>query len=476
MPAATLRLLALALLLLGAACGSGRGTPSDGPGGEPGPVETADQRLNTDGAGNELSLLPDLCCDGERVYVVWYDRRAGNMDIRFNRSLDGGATWLPDDVRLDSGLAGSFGSLVPRICCSGDAVYVVWYDDRSGSNDIYFNRSLDAGATWLPTDQRIDTAQAAADSREPVICCDGARVYVAWFDDRGGDDDIRFNRSLDGGTTWLASDLRIDRNSSMAHAITPRICCAGDAVYVAWSDDRSGGSSVRFIASADAGATWPATDKPLSGGSADGPPRLACSGPNVYVTWSDFTLAAAAVRFNRSLDGGTTWLAADMPVDAGLGDAREADVCADGLNVYVVWRDQRDGNADIYFNRSRDGGSTWLLSDERLDDDLAGRSTSWEPRICCDGEHLHAVWRDDRNGRFDILLTHSADRGLTWRRPEVRADADVAGAGHSIAPLVCCQGARAVVVWYDQRDGPGDIYGNRADFDVDPMDARKPER
>jgi hypothetical protein len=35
----------------------------------------------------------------------------------------------------------------------------------------------------------------------------------------------------------------------------------------------------------------------------------------------------------------------------------------------VTWRDTRNGRDDIYFNRSPDGGATWLIADVRLDTD-----------------------------------------------------------------------------------------------------------
>ena len=74
------------------------------------------------------------------MYVVWFDYRDGDGDIYFNYSIDEGATWKANDIRLDTGdTPGANKSEEPKVNCSGDNIYVVWTDDRNGMRDIYFN-------------------------------------------------------------------------------------------------------------------------------------------------------------------------------------------------------------------------------------------------------------------------------------------------------------------------------------------------
>ncbi len=459
-------LLAAAAGLLG--CGGGGSAPPappTGPADEP--VFGPDVRLNTDGPGFELSQVPQICCEGERIYVVWYDRRGGFLDVYFNRSLDSGTTWLERDMRLDTP-AGTSTSLIPRMCCAGPAIYVAWYDDRDGKTDIYFNRSLDSGTTWLATDVRLDTDDAGSgQSREPAICCDGSNVCVAWFDDRDGSWDIRANRSLDGGTTWLADDVRVDREPGATRAELPRLCCHGNVVYAAWVDERRGGRDVYANRSLDGGALWGADDTRLNTlGLQASAPAIACTATRVYVAWHDARSGLRDIHCNVSADEGATWLASDVRLDSDIAGAAQSlapALCAEDDAVYVVWRDQRNGDDDVYFNRSLDGGSSWLADDRRIGDDFPGVNTAFDPGISCRSGRLCATWRDDRNGRFDVFLSLSPDAGATWLAADVRMDTDEPGSGHSISPLVCCAPGRAFVVWYDQRDGPGDVYFNRVD-------------
>ena len=65
-----------------------------------------ERRLDTDEAGAAESNWPEVCCSGSNVYAVWRDSRGTTAGVFFNRSTDGGRTWLPEDVRIDQAFEG----------------------------------------------------------------------------------------------------------------------------------------------------------------------------------------------------------------------------------------------------------------------------------------------------------------------------------------------------------------------------------
>jgi hypothetical protein len=104
--------------------------------------QASDIRLNTDPAGVASSMTPEIACMGSNVYVVWSSDRNTGWDVYLNTSTDGGATWLASDLRLDTDTAGADNSIMTQLACSGNRVFVVWMDERGGtgaSSDIYFN-------------------------------------------------------------------------------------------------------------------------------------------------------------------------------------------------------------------------------------------------------------------------------------------------------------------------------------------------
>jgi hypothetical protein len=111
------------------------------------------------------------------------------------------------------------------------------------------------------------------------------------------------------------------------------------------------------------------------------------------------------------------WLPTALRINTGdapgANSSTSPTISSSGNNVYFVWRDSRNNppaTNDIYFNYSTDGGVTWQASDIRLDTgDPPGASESEWPRISCSGENVYVVWRDQRNGNSDIYFnTNSA--------------------------------------------------------------------
>jgi hypothetical protein len=427
---------------------------------------------------------PDLDGEGAYRYAVYTDTpNAGNRDIYFNRSTDGGATWLATDVRLDTDATPEqYTSYAPKVCCSGQYVHVVWADYRNNQmlsrGDIYYNRSTDYGATWLANDVRLDTDVAgAADSWAPQMACVGSHVYVTWPDWRNASNsrDIYFQHSADNGATWLATDVKLD-SSTAGQSRDPQIACTGQNVYVAWYDSRNDGndinSDVYFNRSTNNGGTWLATDVRLdtnTAGAADsGNVRIACATTNVCVVWQDMRNGASDIYLNHSADSGATWLGTDVRINTPPTNTRFAQnpsIAMDGSKVYVGWNEERTtvDKHDVYMNRSTDGGATWLANDFRVSTDTIGTVKHQNVRVGASGGVCFVVWEDFRTtvNREDIYYNVSLDGGVTWAATDTRLNDDTIGTYiHDLAD-VWNDGANLLVGWMDARDhliSPLSIY------------------
>jgi hypothetical protein len=438
-----------------------------------------DIRLDTgDTAGANSSYDPQITCSGTNVYAVWRDNRNGNPDIYFNYSTDGGVTWQSSDIRLDTGdTAGANDSYGPQITCSGNNVYAVWHDYRNGAADIYFNYSTDNGVNWQSSDIRLDTGDTAGanGSYYPQITCSESNVYAVWRDNRNGNTDIYFNYSTDNGVNWQSSDIRLDTGDTAGanNSSYPQITCSGNNVYAVWYDYRNGAADIYFNYSTDNGVNWQSSDIRLDTGDTAGAndsysPQITCSGTNVYAVWRDNRNGLHDIYFNYSTDGGVTWQSSDIRLDTGdtigANESYGPQITCSGSNVYAVWYDYRNGFTDIYFNYSTDNGVNWQSSDIRLDTgDTAGANNSSYPQITCSGNNVYAVWYDYRNGAADIYFNYSTDNGVNWQSSDIRLDTgDTAGANGSYYPQITCSESNVYAVWYDFRNGSADIYFNRA--------------
>jgi|GEM_PF-2422020 len=452
--------VALALALALTACGGSGG------GGEGVlPLLEVDELVATqspDTTSNELVA----CHDGPRIFVAWAERSNLVPDaVFFSRSLDGGVTWLPTPVQI-SDLAADAGQVA--ICCDGERVYIAYRAFEGGGSRIRLDRSLDGGTTFLASDVPVSAATLGGQGGT-AICCEGLTVHVAWEDSRSGERDIRYNRSIDGGSTFPASDKRFDTDTAgAADSRALALECDGPRVCAAWLDARTGVLAVRSNRSTDAGVTFLPADVLVShAGIVAGEmsePSLVCAGSSVVVAWSDERNGAGDIFANRSPDGGATFGATDVRIDTdapGSGFSGDpAIVLEDGV-LHVIWGDFRGGNAGIRYSRSGNAGATFLAQDVPISEGPPGANDIGRLSLAVSGDTVVAVWEEDRLplDEKDIFVAVSTDGGDDF--VERRVDTDTPGAALSFAPRIALEPGRLVVVWVDTRNGDAEVRVNR---------------
>jgi hypothetical protein len=265
------------------------------------------------GTGTSLvAATPRIAVLGSTAIVVWRDNRNGGLDIFANRVMASGVRGVaPDatDIRIDTGtMPGTSSSFSPDVAAEGTNVYVAWVDDRdAGSLDIYFNRSTDGGATF-GTATSIDDDPIAHDSIEPrVLALGTGRVGIGWVDYRSGFPDVIFRRSTTGGMTFedvvrLDTGTAAGTSSSLELAIASR----GDLVIAAWTDDRRGFYDIFGNFSLDGGATFQPADvqlnvRPLTSSYDSSEPAVAVTATAGHVVWVDHRGGANGDIFYRRL-------------------------------------------------------------------------------------------------------------------------------------------------------------------------------
>lgn len=323
--------------------------------------------------------------------------------------------------------------------------------------------SVDDGRSWLPGGKLM---------KEPYLDCTlgaeyGPYATLAFSDDgtlfvafvgseslnRARDDTPRHifvARSDDGGRSFSTSmafegpdgkrDIGFNKGAMLAVHPTD-----SSRVYVGWRQGvfRDAGEKLKsnVAASSDGGRTFaPPVD--LTDDQGGDYPGLAVDGNGVVhaVYWSrtfppvpfgDPNAPVKPIYYRRSTDGGKTF-AKPVKLDPGNADSARPPVMAADPNsdaVYVVWSshaeernlgDAFQGDLEIFFRASGDGGKSWgdrlVLNDDdaKVDQHLPGLSIAPNGR-------LDVAWYDNRlnpaepnDGLQDVFATSSTNQGRTF--------------------------------------------------------------
>lgn len=143
---------------------------------------------------------------------------------------------------------------------------------------------------------------------------------------------------------------------------------------------------------------------------------------------------------------------------------RAAAIIAVGSTLYSAWEDRRDGRGQIYVSKSTDRGMTW--SPGVLVSGSAYVSASQQaPSIAVgpDGA-VYVAWQENKSGglNVNVYLARSDNGGLTFG-PAVRIDDTGITFSWQESPIVAVNiKGVVVVVWKDDRGGSPRVYAARS--------------
>jgi hypothetical protein len=156
------------------------------------------------------------------------------------------------------------------------------------------------------------------------------------------------------------------------------------------------------------------------------------------------------------------------PASSNPGFNSSRSIAANGNVIHAVWYDNRDGNNEIYYKRSTDAGLSWGV-DTRLTNDTA---LSIHPSISVSGSFVHVTWTDKRDGTHIVYYKRSTDGGVSWGA-DTRLR-DVLTPTSYAYPSISSSGSNLHVVWFDRRDaGDAEIYYKNSTDDGNTWSADK---
>lgn len=176
---------------------------------------------------------------GNDLHVAWEDYTPGNQEIYHLKSSDGGTNWSTPR-RITWTPTKSYNPAVALD--SGNAVHVVWEDSMAGNSEIYYKRSTNGGTTWGAAQRLTWTPGYSSNS---IIGTDSSGViHFVWYDEASGDFEIYHKRSTNGGTTWSPRQ-RLTWNSGIS-SFPALALDSSDSIHLVWTDDTPGNAEIYY--------------------------------------------------------------------------------------------------------------------------------------------------------------------------------------------------------------------------------------
>jgi hypothetical protein len=320
-------------------------------------------------------------------------------------------------------------------------------------NSFYF--SFDGGLTW----NRNPMTSTLGVWGDPCVIIDTAGYFyffhLSYPSSSTWLDQIVCQRSTNNGLSWSNGTGMGKNDPKQQDKEWAIVNQQNNEIYVTWTQFDSYGSTnpakqsnIMFSKSSDQGLSW--TDaiqiNEVPGNCIDSDSTVEGAvpavGPNgeIYTSWA----GPAGLVFDRSLDGGITWLDNDIFVNdipggwdytvPGIFRANGLPVTCCDLsygayrgNIYINWTDERNNtglnqDVDVWLVKSTDGGNTWS-SPRRVNDDAPGKQQffSWMTVDQVTG-YIWFVFYDRRNytdTRTDVYMAVSKDGGETFENFKV---------------------------------------------------------
>jgi len=331
-------------------------------------------------------MAPQVIARNDTVHVAW-EQSAGNSNISYLRSVNGGQDWA-DIVDLNE--TGHLGYM-PDLSLSGNGVFIGWGDTDTMPVNFVSNVGYafsSGGDVWSVPSYVFRRWISGGYGESSMILVDHT-IYLAYMPpddfDSLGNHLILFRRSTDLGASWCDSQV-IGRTPMYLNGFQMAVC--DGSIYVIWSGRGwpiTYSYEVIAAVSRDGGRNWDTMYQISPDSSASQDPCIACdpiSGTAV-VAWMDYREShgfPGDLFVRVTSDGGLSW--GDGLVATHHHRVSGPALAVAGDTIWAAWQDWGGGTG---FSKSTDDGQTW--SPYEILAPMGG-----VPWLSYDRGRLHLVW------------------------------------------------------------------------------------
>lgn len=359
---------------------------------------------------NERHNYPWVAVDSnDKTHVVY---------IASNPGTTSGPPW---QIRYINNVNGTFnypGTLIAKLSSTPaipstilhvgpNNVLHLTYVENGTSDNVYYQRSTDSGASW----SERETVASGPKSAAPDMAIDSeGNAHITWIQQCSN---LTYNvmyrmRSANGGFS-PTSKPKDDCNTFQNR---PAITFAAGKPQIIFQNGSSSGAEIYHARLEGSQWIWQnITNTPFA---SQNPTLASDGGNNLFMAWDEnFNSNNHEIVFKASFDGGVTWSAENrLTNNPGISTYPYIAWSSATQRAFITWHDQGAavGLAEEIWVREfnpvdRSTSQAYLISNN------PGRST--QPKIAFGSTRAQVVWQDNQTAPYQIYLLGGALLGTT---------------------------------------------------------------
>jgi len=332
--------------------------------------------------------------------TLWAVNKQGDHAV-VRHSRDRGVTWSPPvAVNTDAERVAADGDSRPKIAVGkGGALYVSWTRPlaKPYTGEVRFARSLDGGAHWSEAITVHADRQQITHRFDALAVDRDGRIFVAWVDKRDQELARGKGRAYRGAAVYFAvsddrgasfrGDFKVAEHSCECCRIA-LLAQPDGGVLAMWRHVFAPNIRDHAVAvlkpDGDVGPMRRATfdNWAIDACPHHGPSLARDADGGLHAVWFDLGPQHAGVSYGRLHDG-----AVQGQRQVGGDSAEHADIAISGKRVAVAWKAFDGERTQLRAMRSDDGGDTWRTLDLASSGDISD-----QPRVLAHDDHFYVFW------------------------------------------------------------------------------------
>jgi hypothetical protein len=204
-------------------------------------------RIDSTGSSPSVQAFPSIAARNNSVFIIWHDSRSDFvLDIYGSYSSDSGESF-GQNIKVSDGKSETRQSMCDAAIMPDGSPCAVWHDGRSEDLDVRFAKSIDGGAHFLSSVLVSDGAPGTQQADPQMAIDSDGNVSVVYRDNTRGTYHVKYATSRNSGISFSSSVYADDAPTNVGTVDSVDVATNPNGTpMVVYDDDFTGSMDIYF--------------------------------------------------------------------------------------------------------------------------------------------------------------------------------------------------------------------------------------